>query len=202
MPTFLLTSGIWPRITALVRRSRRADVAVAWCAAGSRKLLPLKQGSVLVTNLSEDAVKAGQTKPQELLPLVRRGVEVHSVRNLHAKAFAFDDTAVIGSTNASTNSSNTLIEAVLLTTDASAVKNARAFVRSLGGDLVGEAELKRLARMWKPPRFPGAGKASRRRHKQASSCTRRSARFAVASTAPNRPNRQSPLVCPRHDVLE
>jgi len=163
MPTSLLTDGIWPRITALVRKSRRANVAVAWCAAGSRKLLPLKEGSVLVTNLSEEAVKAGQTKPQELLPLVRRGVKVHSVRNLHAKVFTFDDAAVIGSTNASTNSSNTLIEAVLLTTDTSAVRNARAFVRSLGGDLVGEAELKRLAKMWKPPRFPGAGNVSRRR---------------------------------------
>ena len=162
MPTQLLTHDVWKTITRLTRRSSRADVAVAWCSGQVKTLLPLKSGSLLVTDLGEDAVKARQAKPGQLIPFVRNDVAVHSMPGLHAKVFVFDDAAIIGSTNVSKNSERYLVEAAILVTgDRPLVADARDFVRSLAGNRVGIDELKRLQRLWKSSKM-AIGRGQRR----------------------------------------
>ena len=83
----------------------------------------------------------------------RRKVMVYSAQNLHAKVFAFDRAIFTGSANASKHSATALQEAVVFTTDAAIGRAVRAFVKSLCLELLGPAELKRLQKLYRPPRF-------------------------------------------------
>jgi hypothetical protein len=85
----LRTSRVWDHITGLVKKQpTKCSVAVAYFGSGASKLLPLKKGSILVVDMSERAVRSGQTKPSEVLKLINVGVETHTVDNLHAKVFS------------------------------------------------------------------------------------------------------------------
>jgi hypothetical protein len=156
MSTDLIEKQVWDRITEAAKSCRRpAAVAVAYFNEGKARLLPLRRGSRLVVDASEAAVKAGQTHPADLLWLQkRRGVRIFSVENLHAKVFVFGGQAFVGSANVSQRSANVLIEATLRTTDRSAVKAARAFVRGLCIQELGPEALERLNKLYRPPKFP------------------------------------------------
>jgi hypothetical protein len=69
--------------------------------------------------------------------------------------FVFGNRAIVGSTNASQNSKNWLIEAAIETTDPSAVKACRDFVHELTGDRIGPRYAKKLQKLYVPPKFPG-----------------------------------------------
>ncbi len=159
--TSLLTDRAWKRITELARRTSSGKVAVAYFGQGASRLLPLKPGSVLVVDLSKAAVRSGQTCPAEVIKLLRRGVEVHSCSNLHAKVFTFGRRAIIGSTNVSRNSEQALIEAAVETTDPEVVRSCKGFVDSLRGEHVDLDYARRLAKIYKPPRFEGQATKSR-----------------------------------------
>jgi len=157
----LVTTSPWDRIQTLVNKQPgRCHVAVAYFGSGASKLLPLKAGSVLVIDMSERAVKSGQTKPSEVAKLLKNGVEVHSVENLHAKVFVAGNRALVGSTNVSFTSATGLVEALLETTDRDAVRQSRDFVNSLLGEVIDIAHARRLQRLYRPPRF---GKGSQKR---------------------------------------
>ncbi len=164
MTTSLLTDNAWGRITKLARRTSSAKVAVAYFGQGASKLLPMKSGGVLVVDLSKAAVRSGQTCPQEVIKLLRRGVEVHSCSNLHAKVFAFGRRAVVGSTNVSRNSAEALIEAAVETTDPEVVRSCKAFVDSLRGEHVDLDYARRLAKIYRPPKFGGGAESRTPRH--------------------------------------
>jgi predicted Fe-Mo cluster-binding NifX family protein len=51
----------------------------------------------LVVNASVAAVTSGQTSPQALLALHRKGVRIYSNAQLHAKVYVFGSKAFIGS---------------------------------------------------------------------------------------------------------
>ncbi|MFO1326078.1 MAG: hypothetical protein U1F56_01880 [Rubrivivax sp.] len=112
------------------------------------KRLPMAAGSILVTGLDEQTVRAGQVDPREILRFVRRGVAVHKAGNLHAKVYVFGRRAFVGSANASTSSA-ALDEACIEVTDPNAVRDARAFVERMLSVPVGPAEVQRLI-----PLFP------------------------------------------------
>jgi hypothetical protein len=156
MSTVFVTRGIWPKLTKAVRGSRQpCAVAVAYLGAGAGHLLPLPKGSHLVVDASERAVTSGQTCPTDLSKLVKRGVKMYSVPNLHAKVFVLDRVAYIGSTNVSSRSASQLIEAVVCTTVSSAVQSARQFVSDLCLHELTPTVLKRLAKLYRPPLVPG-----------------------------------------------
>jgi hypothetical protein len=160
--TDFLTQDIWPQLSKAVRYSRRlCAVAVAYFGAGSSRLLPLPKGSRLVVDASERAVASGQTCPAELLKLVRSGVTVYSVPNLHAKVFVLGKTAYVGSTNASSRSASQLVEAVLRTTEPSAVQAARTFVEDHCLHELTPEVLNHLSKLYRPPLIPG-GKSKQR----------------------------------------
>lgn len=145
--------NVWSSIKTLFGNGRRGYVAVAYIGQGASRRLKLKRGSILVTNASEAAVRGGQTSPSELLKFYKRGVQVFSQENLHAKVFVAGKVAIVGSANISNFSENILNEAVLITTETHAVKKARAFVDNLS--LVaplGPALLHKLKSLYRPPK--------------------------------------------------
>lgn len=154
----------WSRITAACKRSR-ADVAVAYVGKDARRLLPLRPGSRLVVDASEAAVRSGQTDPRELLKYLRDEVEVFSQPRLHAKVFAFSMVAFVGSTNVSNHSASDLVEAAVALGAPAAVAQARRFVLDVATSPLGEEFLKKLVKIYRPPRLPGGGKRRKRRTK-------------------------------------
>ena len=164
MKTKLITDDPWRQITGAAKHSA-GRVAVAFFGKGAAKQLPLKKGSVLVVDASEGRVKAGQTCPADLIALIKKGVKVFSVDNLHAKVFAFRRVGFVGSTNVSQTSANGLVEAVLRTSERSTLGEIREFVESLAREPVGIEHAKRLADLYKPPKFGrgGGARGSRRR---------------------------------------
>jgi len=176
MSTTLITENVWNVITNAARRCKRpADVAVAYFGKDAAKLLKLPAGSRLVVDASEPTVKAGQTHPGDLQKMYRRKIKIYSAKNLHAKVFAFDKAVLVGSANASRHSANILQEAVMRVTDTGNLRAARNFIKGLCLERLGPEELKRLQKLYKPPRFV-PGQNTKRRPKQSPSALR------VAST--------------------
>jgi hypothetical protein len=157
MSAMFVSRGVWPRITKATRQSRqRCAVAVAYFGQGGASLLPLRDGSSLVVDASEAAVKSGQTCPQELKKLLGKGVRIFTVPNLHAKVFVLGKKAFVGSANVSKRSAEWLVEAMVETTEPKAVAAARGFVRDLCVQELGPKAIDRLARIYRPPRIAGA----------------------------------------------
>lgn len=72
-----------------------------------------------------------------MVKYVKAGVEVHSAANLHAKVFVLGRTAIVGSSNVSAASENSLVEAGIETTDPQVVAKCKRFVEDLRGDVIG-----------------------------------------------------------------
>jgi hypothetical protein len=160
MKTQFVTRGIWKSLTASAKAARKpAFVAVAYFGQGASKLLPLGAGSRLIVDASENAVKSGQTHPADLKKLQSSGVVIYSYASLHAKVYAFDGFAFVGSANASNRSSGILTEAVVKTSDQAVVRSAKTFVRDLCRDELSPGRLDRLQKMYRPPRVPGGTRA-------------------------------------------
>ena len=159
MSTSFISQNIWSQLTKAARDSRqRCAVAVAYFGAGASRRLPLPKGSCLVVDASEHAVGSGQTCPDDLVKLQKRGIKVYSVPNLHAKVFVVGRTAYVGSANVSNNSASRLVEAVVRTTDPDAVHAAQQFVRNLCLHELTPTVLERLSKLYRPPHVPGRKK--------------------------------------------
>jgi phospholipase D-like protein len=157
--------GVWSRLTALARRSKGTAVAVPYFGSGASKLLPLKKGGTLVVRFDREAVRCGQVNPKEVIRLMKDGVEVHACANLHAKVFVFGNTAIVGSTNVSSSSANSLIEACVEVKARRFAATCKRFVESLKGDKVGLEFAKAMVPLYRPPQFVGSrrGKAQKSR---------------------------------------
>jgi hypothetical protein len=92
---------------------------------------------------------------------LKRGVTIYSVPNLHAKVFVVGSAAYIGSTNVSGRSESHLVEAAIRTTESGAVQAARKFVQRHCLHELTPNVLKRLAKVYRPPRIPGGKQATR-----------------------------------------
>ena len=161
----LLTDRIWKIVTSEAKKARNpAYVAVAYLGQGASKLLPLPSHSRLVVDASDRAVSSGQTCPDDLQKMQKRGTFIYSVPNLHAKAYAFDKSAIIGSANASNHSAHDLIEAGLQTEDRAIIRASRNFVRRMCLSELTPRALDRLQKLYRPPRTHGSRKRSRAPH--------------------------------------
>src|SRR5262249_7705172 len=156
--TELVVGEVWPRLKRANRnRNRIAWVAVAYFGKGAARLLSLKKGSNLVVGASDNAVSNGLTCPDDLIALSTKGVRIFIVANLHATVYVFGTTALIGSANVSKHSAQTLVEAMLLTTDRKVVEKSRNFVQSFAKNELGPEQLTRLQALYRPPRGPLGG---------------------------------------------
>jgi hypothetical protein len=156
--------AVWQSITRAAKsRSVGAFIAVPYFGKRGPRLLPVGRGSRMVVNASPDAVKSGQTNPAALLTMHRRGIDVFSCPQLHAKVYVFGTTAFVGSANASGSSAENLVEAAIRSTDRATVREAREFVRELSRTLVplGEEQLSALAKLYREPKHV-ATRGSRR----------------------------------------
>lgn len=146
-----------------MRQSKRPCLAaVGYAGQGASALLPLPPRSTLVVDASEAAVKAGQTDPNALLRLIRRGVRVFSKAGLHAKVFVAGRRAFIGSNNASRHSADHLIEAAVVTSHAPTVDSARRFIRTHTTRQLTPVQTERLIKLHRPPQIAGGRGRGRR----------------------------------------
>jgi hypothetical protein len=84
---------------------------VAYVGADAPQVMPLRRGDSLVCDASTRSIKGRLTSANALLKYHRRGVAVYSLDDLHAKVICSRRFAWVGSTNASANSRDNLIEA-------------------------------------------------------------------------------------------
>jgi hypothetical protein len=133
---------------------------VAYFGKGADKLLPIGRGSCLVVDASDEAVKSGQTCPASLLRLLKKGVRIYSSERLHSKVFVFGRRAFVGSANVSKNSRDKLAEALISTRDQRTIILARQFVRDHCLLSIGPEELKRLSKIYRPPKEGGSNRQS------------------------------------------
>ena len=154
----LITENIWKQLTKTAKESKlKSVVAVAYFGQKGAAMLPLNNGSILVVDASEKAVKTGQTCPEELIKLYNKGVKIFSHANLHAKMFVIGKSLYIGSTNVSGHSASTLKEILFKTTDTDSIQDAKDFIKSLCTVELGPDRLTRLQAMYRPPRMIGGG---------------------------------------------
>jgi hypothetical protein len=145
--TELVAGRPWERITQVCAGAGRRMAAVAYIGKSAPKLMPLRRGDVLVANAGASALLAHATNPWALEDYLNAGVDVFMCESLHAKVVVTPRAAVIGSANASENSTR-LDEAVLVTNDAAIIKAARAFVGSLDRTPVDAAFLRLAKDQW------------------------------------------------------
>jgi hypothetical protein len=160
MADVLITQHVWKYISKTTKEHRgKSQVAVAYFGTTGAKMLPLKKGSSLLVDASEKAVKSGQTNPSELLKLYKKGVFIYSQTNLHAKVYVFGNKSIIGSANVSDNSANHLQEVVMVSSQQKLAAESRKFILSNCILELGDAELKRLKQLYKPPRIENKAKS-------------------------------------------
>lgn len=132
----------WVRITKRVEETKgRVVAAIAYVAKDAPDLLPLKEGDILVCDAEDASIKAGRTSAEALWKYHKRGVTIYKHRGLHAKVVVLPRAAFVGSANASFTSRHARDEAILETTEAGAVQDARDFVLAKAS---GSAEAFRL----------------------------------------------------------
>lgn len=151
-----LSDDIWAIIKKSSTNSLKTKVAVAYFGTGATKLLKLKKDDTLLVAMTIGNVKAGQVNPFEIEILFKKGVKIFTLANLHSKIFLFDKTVIVGSTNASYNSSDTLIEAAVLTDDKKAIKDADKFFTENCIEKVEPDYLKLCKKKYNAPKFFGA----------------------------------------------
>lgn len=150
----LVTTNIWNDISTAAKNAKKpSHVAVAYFGSKGPYLLPLLKGSALVADVSIPTVTQGSTSPAALSQLIKGGVDIYSVQYLHAKVFAFDTVAYVGSTNASQRSAAILAEAALKVRTKNEISAIRSFVQSLCLTRLSASDLKDLESYYKPPKF-------------------------------------------------
>jgi hypothetical protein len=97
---FVTSKNYLHKLSALIDGSERVDVAVAFWGEGSDALLALPENKAVrvVCNLL-----SGGTNPEPIAQLLRQGVNVRQLDDLHAKVVLGTGGALVGSANFSTN---------------------------------------------------------------------------------------------------
>lgn len=162
----IVTGRVWDEISRHSKQSKNGFVAVAYLGTDASRLLKLNPGDTLVVDASERAVKSGSTNPTEILKYIKNRVNVYSCTNLHSKVFVFDNTVFIGSANVSNHSAKQLNECVVKTTNISAARTARGYVRSIAREPLTPKYVKHLQTIYRPP---NGGRTNGSKHGQRSS---------------------------------
>ena len=125
----ILTGDIWKQLRPHARAAKRRLVAVAYMSIDRR--IGLKRNDVLICDASDRAIKTGETSAKVLQSLRRKGVEVRSRPDLHAKAAVLGRYALVGSCNLSAASAEDLTELALVSDRKQIVAQATAFIHAL-----------------------------------------------------------------------
>jgi hypothetical protein len=154
---FLSGRQVWAELKQRSAKTKgRIEAAVAYFGKDGATLLTLKAGDTLLVDMSLRAVRQGVTDPREVKKLIRRGVEVFSREELHAKFYIIEGSLICGSANVSTRSSMALDEAAIVTHDPSVVRRARAYLNSMCSEPVSDLYLEQCIKEYQPPWFTAA----------------------------------------------
>ncbi len=128
------SNDVWVEISRLRGGVRVA--AIAYLGDSAPTLLQsFERGDTIVCDASDERIRSGTTSKAALSELLKRGVCLYSLKNLHAKVICIGKTAVIGSMNASTSSTQ-MREAAVFLTGSQEVAASRQFVKDLLKDSV------------------------------------------------------------------
>lgn len=132
MPTKrVIADDYWTEVARIAKSARRKEAAIAFV---TRDLVGFRRGDRLIANAARIQIANGSTSARLLLALQRKGVDIYSCENLHAKVLVLGNYAVIGSGNMSAHSKKWL-ESAYVTNDAVAVANAKAFLEKVVADV-------------------------------------------------------------------
>ncbi|MDI9915601.1 phospholipase D family protein [Rhodococcus sp. IEGM 1379] len=120
----------WPHITQAIRTQGPRHAAIAYLDHNAPEQLPLRAGDILVVNAGAAAIRAHATSPTALAHYLSKGVRVLSSPTLHAKVIVTNRRAVIGSANATINSTYS-DDAVIITDDPTIIADTRKFIDNL-----------------------------------------------------------------------
>ena len=152
---FLTNEVLWQTISDRIKAASRVDTAIAYFGQGGANILRLRKGHRLVVDMSTATVKSGGTDPPDIETLIRRGVNVFTRSNLHAKVVVTNSTLITGSANVSNHSLCVLDEAAVMTTDKVAIRRAREFIDRLCTEPVRPEYLEACKKLYRPPQFTG-----------------------------------------------
>lgn len=164
--SLLINDDLWRALRETIKTSGHVGVAIAYFGDAGASLLPLRRDDRLVVDMSPATVKAGSTDPYEIEKLIKRGVQVFSRRNLHAKIVIADNKVLVGSANVSKTSREVLDEAAILTDDPIILRRAEEFLSRVCVEPVLPRYLDQCKSIYRPPRLGGKrsppGKQGRR----------------------------------------
>lgn len=158
--TFLAGTNLLREIASLTRKSSPRFTAVAYASRDASRLFPFKKGDVLIVDMSEEAVRSGNTDPHEIEALYKKGIRLYTRQFLHAKIFVFEHGAIVGSANLSRNSLGNE-EAAAWISDPSVCEAIKRTIREWAKEPITPEYIKHCKRIYKPP------KGGRRRGRQA-----------------------------------
>jgi len=157
---FLEGRDLWHQInTRLDNRSGRV-AAIAYLGIDAPLLLTgWGKGDLILCNAGEKALRSGSTHPDALKHFIDAGVEVRSSGVLHAKVIATRGVAIVGSMNASHNSTTKMIETAFAVRDKATVSEVVQFVRALRKSslVVDKKFLTQARKSYRPPKGGGGG---------------------------------------------
>lgn len=156
--SFLSNTDLWRTITSRIKTANRVHAAIAYLGSSGSRLLPLSKGDHLVVDMSPSTVKAGATNPFEVEKLLKRGVNVFTRSNLHAKLVVVDNLLIAGSANVSLRSVDILDEAAIITSDRMAILRARDFIERLSTEPIRPKYLAQCKQQYKSPRIAKGSK--------------------------------------------
>lgn len=152
----IVRGDVWSHRSVIesARKARSRMFCVAYVTRARDNLF--RSDDVLVCDASRKAVSCGETDPNFLLKLFRKGVAVYSCEGLHAKCAVFDDIVLLGSANMSESSANRLVELAVLQKDTELAMKVQAFIGGLSNsaEKLSEDGLRRLCKSWNPRRAP------------------------------------------------
>lgn len=143
----ILTGDIWKQAQPYAKAARRCLLAVAYVSTDGH--IGFRRDNVLVCDASDKAIKGGETSARLLQSLHRRGAELRSRPDLHAKAAVFGRYALVGSCNLSAASAEDLTELALLSDRKQIVSQTTAFIHALRetSEEIGDDFLRRILKI-------------------------------------------------------
>ena len=124
----LYCSDLWNKIIENSKNTHKKWVAVAYL---SSDIIKFKRNDYLIVDASSNAIKAGQTSKSLLTKYYKKGVNLFSLPFLHAKIFLFDNVLIIGSSNISKSSKDSLIEAGMISDEPKLITSAKSLITQL-----------------------------------------------------------------------
>ncbi len=127
---FLNNDHLWQEIKKQAGKSKSLHAAVGYIGRNPLLVIKWPKNSVVIADLSENAIRSGASSARGGLSLLKKGVKLYQLQFLHAKIYVFDKSAIVCSANLSESSARLYESGVLITEDKK-VREIRSYVRAL-----------------------------------------------------------------------